>query len=98
MSLSLSFTVMALSAMASAGKGIDFQPCPQLNQEIAALFDGVQLTPFECAKLSVPLDYTVSNSEPLALDLFRVPATEKPVLGSVLINFGGPGGTHSPSV
>lgn len=86
----VALTALCLSAGANAL--IDFQPCPELNAEITTI-NGVEGTPFECATLAVPLDYTNPESEDLELDLFRVPATEEPVLGSVLINFGGPGGT-----
>lgn len=79
------------------GKKIDWQPCPELNKNISIL-NGVEGTPFDCAKLSVPLDYTNVSSPSLNLDLFRVNATKQPVLGSVLINFGGPGGTGAENL
>ncbi|KAK5652700.1 hypothetical protein OQA88_10294 [Cercophora sp. LCS_1] len=48
--------------------------------------------PFQCADLAVPLDYTAQNSNrTLNLQLLRVEATQKPSLGSILLNFGGPG-------
>lgn len=72
-------------------EGLDWQACPELNANVTAA-NGVEGTPVECANLNVPLDYTQPGSEPLQLDLFRVKATKEPVLGSVLINFGGPGG------
>ncbi|KAK5048250.1 hypothetical protein LTR84_005920 [Exophiala bonariae] len=79
--------------MAQVATGtINFQPCPELNANISAI-NGKPGTPFDCAQLSVPLDYTDPASPPLNLSIFRVNATERPVLGSVLINFGGPGGT-----
>ncbi|KAI2471100.1 alpha/beta-hydrolase [Annulohypoxylon bovei var. microspora] len=50
--------------------------------------------PVECSTLLVPLDYTQSNSnETLQLDLVKVIAPVKPSKGSILFNFGGPGGT-----
>ncbi|KAK4552957.1 hypothetical protein LTR86_009881 [Recurvomyces mirabilis] len=73
---------------------IDFASCPELNAAIAANFSpAAPLPTFDCATLPVPLDYTDDNSSPLDLSLFRINATEQPVLGSVLMNFGGPGGT-----
>jgi hypothetical protein len=48
--------------------------------------------------LEVPLDYTFSSSTPLQLSLFKVNATGEPRLGSILINFGGPGGTGAQSL
>ncbi|ERF72654.1 hypothetical protein EPUS_05708 [Endocarpon pusillum Z07020] len=100
MSLILALTAISLSTAANAlpaQPGIDWQPCLELNRNISALV-GVEGTPFDCAKLSVPLDYTNPESEPLDLDLFRVNATEEPVLGTVLINFGGPGGTAAENL
>ncbi|KAI1453717.1 alpha/beta-hydrolase [Annulohypoxylon moriforme] len=50
--------------------------------------------PVQCSTLLVPLDYTEPNSnETLQLDIVRVPAPVKPSKGSILFNFGGPGGT-----
>lgn len=91
--LSISVLCAATQAMAQVAAGtINFQPCPELNANISAI-NGKPGTTFDCAQLSVPLDYTDPASPPLNLSIFRVNATEKPVLGSVLINFGGPGGT-----
>ena len=96
MSLILALTALGLSTVAGAN-GINFQPCPELNANITAA-NGVEGTPFDCAKLSVPLDYTNPQSAPLELDVFRVNATAEPVLGTVLINFGGPGGTGAENL
>ncbi|KAI1377912.1 alpha/beta-hydrolase [Hypoxylon crocopeplum] len=50
--------------------------------------------PVECSALFVPLDYTDTRSnETLKLDLVKVLAPVKPSKGSILFNFGGPGGT-----
>ncbi|KAI2603733.1 alpha/beta-hydrolase [Hypoxylon sp. NC1633] len=50
--------------------------------------------PVECSTLLVPLDYTDhSSNETLKLDLVKVLAPVKPSKGSILFNFGGPGGT-----
>ena len=74
---------------------IDFESCSELNKQIAAIakLSGANITPFDCATLSVPLDYTKQTSGRLDLQVFKVNATAEPVLGTVLINFGGPGGT-----
>jgi len=47
-----------------------------------------------CGNFSVPLDYTnESSNETIILELAKVPATNpEPYLGSILLNFGGPGG------
>jgi pimeloyl-ACP methyl ester carboxylesterase len=103
MLLILALTAISLYTAANAlpqardQRDIDWQPCPELNRNITAIV-GVEGTPFECAKLSVPLDYTNPESEPLDLDLFRVNATKEPVLGTVLINFGGPGGSGAENL
>ncbi|KPI45876.1 uncharacterized protein AB675_899 [Cyphellophora attinorum] len=50
--------------------------------------------PHECAILQVPLDYTnPSSTETISLDLNRVKASAKKVLGSLIVNPGGPGGS-----
>lgn len=49
------------------------------------------LHPVDCGRLFVPLDYTEPAGETLSLELLRSPATRKPVMGSILLNFGGPG-------
>ncbi len=47
---------------------------------------------YDCANLTVPLDYTDSKSNrTLTLQLLRVPAVNTPKKGSILVNFGGPG-------
>jgi pimeloyl-ACP methyl ester carboxylesterase len=103
MSLAFTFTVLGLSTAAgvlaqSAGEtAINFQPCPELNANISALLGGAG-SPVDCATLSVPLDYTNPESGPLSLQLFRSNATEEPVLGTVLMNFGGPGGTAAENL
>ena len=72
--------------------GLDWQPCSDLNQLLLD-FLHLEVPNFDCANLTVPLDYTDPNSEPLTLNLFRYNATQQPALGSVIINFGGPGGS-----
>ncbi|WP_157249130.1 alpha/beta hydrolase [Nonomuraea typhae] len=47
----------------------------------------------ECGKLPVPLDYGKPDGEKLDLALIRVKATGKERLGSLVFNFGGPGGS-----
>ncbi|KAI1139197.1 alpha/beta-hydrolase [Hypoxylon sp. FL0543] len=50
--------------------------------------------PVQCSTLLVPLDYTEPNSgETLQLDLVKVLSPTQPSKGSILFNFGGPGGT-----
>lgn len=71
---------------------IDWQPCPELHSHISELLR-LNVTAFDCGHITVPLDYTDSKASPLELDLFKVNATQEPVLGSVLMNFGGPGAT-----
>jgi hypothetical protein len=68
------------------------QLCPEVSQQITLLnsIDGAAL---DCAHLEIPLDYTNSSLVPLELSLFTVNATQESRLGSVLINFRGPGGT-----
>ena len=48
----------------------------------------------ECGTLTVPLDYSDdTDTRTIDLDLVKIPATKEPVLGSMLYNPGGPGGS-----
>lgn len=69
---------------------VNWQPCPELSENITIL-SGVGGITFGCAHLAVPLDYTGQVTELLELVLFRAKATKQPILGTVWINFGGPG-------
>lgn len=92
--LALGFTA-AVDARAFSKKGMKWNSCSKLNENVTELTATLSLgvaEPFECSKLSVPLDYTDPDSAPLNLDLFRVKATKEPVLGTILYNPGGPGG------
>jgi pimeloyl-ACP methyl ester carboxylesterase len=91
--------LVAVQALPQHGgaPGLVWQAYPELNQQIT-LLNGVEGATFDCAHLEVPLDYTFSSSTLLQLSLFKVNATEEPRLGSVLINFGGPGGTGAQNL
>ncbi|WP_344482622.1 alpha/beta hydrolase [Nonomuraea monospora] len=47
---------------------------------------------YECAKLSVPLDYAKPGGRKIKISMVRLPATGKKI-GSIVLNFGGPGGS-----
>ncbi|MFI6516549.1 alpha/beta hydrolase [Spirillospora sp. NPDC050679] len=54
---------------------------------------GKQPTGFECAAVKVPLDYAEPDGETIDIALLRAKATGPgPRIGSLLFNFGGPGG------
>lgn len=66
--------------------GIDWTSCPAEVEEVAT-------GPVQCANISVPLDYTdEDNGKTHTLELIKAPAEEQPALGSIIFNFGGPGG------
>ncbi|MBH1935698.1 alpha/beta fold hydrolase [Streptomyces sp. AV19] len=75
-----------------AGSRIDWKPCaaPTVAQ-------GGGKAPgkdWECASLPVPLDYARPDGKTIGLALIRARATdEKHRLGSLVFNFGGPGGS-----
>ncbi|MGP4113042.1 alpha/beta hydrolase [Streptomyces sp. 4N509B] len=52
-------------------------------------------TPWECARLTVPLDYADPRGDTIEIALIRAPARERGEerVGSLLFNFGGPGGS-----
>lgn len=83
-------TFVSLSLVASSYASIDWGEC-NLN---FTRFDGtvaVPPQPIQCARLTVPLDYSKVNSETLDLQLLRVEATLQPSRGSIIYNPGGPG-------
>jgi hypothetical protein len=68
--------------------GIAWAPCPDAINSL----NPFNLT-FTCGTLTVPLDYTDrSNEKTISLNLIKLPAAKKPSKGSILFNFGGPGG------
>lgn len=48
---------------------------------------------FECTRVLVPLDYANPSEQAITLALARRKATKTPVLGTLFINPGGPGGS-----
>lgn len=49
---------------------------------------------FECSTINVPLDYDDPDGEQIAISLIRRPAQDQEQrLGSIIVNFGGPGGS-----
>ena len=80
--------LLALAAVAHGSKyptsGVQWGPCDDLEVNATA--------PIECADFAVPLDYTdESSDETLTLQLLKVAAPTQPALGTIQINFGGPG-------
>ena len=75
---------------------IQWHACGDTETELKELYT-VPL-PIECATLPVPLDYTNPKAGKLDLDLLRVKAIKEPVLGSVLFDSGGPGGSNVNAV
>lgn len=83
---------------ASQSRTIGWHPCPDVATEVSEAL-GVSIPlPFDCASLPVPLDYSNQESGTLELALVRVNATKEPVLGSILWNPGGPGGTGTENL
>jgi pimeloyl-ACP methyl ester carboxylesterase len=95
LALTLSTGVFALSsasnAAAAPAKKAQFGTS-ELNWR--ACEDG-----FQCATLRVPRDWDrPRKSGKISLSLIRLPATSKPALGSLLINYGGPGASGVASL
>jgi len=93
------YTAFATAALVSQTSArLTFAPCPQLNELITTVNQVPSLPTFDCGTLAVPLDYTDNSSTTLDLAVFRVNATQQPSIGSVLMNFGGPGGTGAENL
>ena len=100
--MSLKLALLSLGLMASTNAiphkkhtpgdncSIKWSPCSAEFLESVKAPNGTQM---DCSTLAVPLDYTTKDTGKLNLNLFRTPATKEPVLGTVIFNPGGPGGT-----
>lgn len=90
--LALSATSTVLALPTGGDTKINWTPC---NITWGLLDVATYLPPpypYQCANLSVPLDYTDPDStEALVLNLVRVEALNKPAKGSIFFNPGGPG-------
>ncbi|CAI6339917.1 unnamed protein product [Periconia digitata] len=97
---SLSLPTLLVAAVAQAELSFETKPRKTLEKSInwgqcspeLEESNGANVT-IQCACLAVPLDYTNhSNKATIDLELLRVPALRGPNKGSILLNFGGPGG------
>ncbi|KAK4209375.1 TAP-like protein-domain-containing protein [Rhypophila decipiens] len=67
---------------------IEWEQCPSGNPGHQA---------WDCGNVTVPLDYTdESSNETHTVQLWRSKAVKSPSMGSILVNFGGPGGSGFP--
>ncbi|MFB7670004.1 alpha/beta hydrolase [Kitasatospora purpeofusca] len=77
------------------GQQLGWQPCPAPSTAQGG--DGsAPGAPWECATLKAPLDYTKPDGQTIDLALVRAVATGtdgQPRIGSLIYNFGGPGGS-----
>ncbi|KAF6816416.1 hypothetical protein CSOJ01_03039 [Colletotrichum sojae] len=82
------------SSLQSSGSSITWSECDlDVGDSVNAAIDARPEKP-ECAKLSVPLDYTnLSSGETIKLQLVKISANKEPHKGSILYNPGGPGGS-----
>ncbi|WP_433517092.1 alpha/beta hydrolase [Nonomuraea sp. CA-143628] len=86
-------TKPAVDGGTGAAQQIAWGPCTDLKRP-----DGQrparQDTSVRCAKLAVPLDYADPSGDKIDIALIKVPATDQSKrLGSLVFNFGGPGGS-----
>ncbi|MFD5083309.1 alpha/beta hydrolase [Kitasatospora sp. NPDC058406] len=84
-------TVPPLPA-ALTGQQLTWQTCPAPS--VAEGSGPAPGTPWECATLKAPLDHTAPDGRTVDLALIRAKATgPQPRIGSLIYNFGGPGGS-----
>jgi hypothetical protein len=87
----LSTTVRSLpwdQAQPPSTSRIQWAPCPA-----AVNACDLHNRTFQCGTLAVPLDYSDPLSgQTLSLDIIKIPALKAPKKGSILFNWGGPGG------
>jgi hypothetical protein len=94
--VSATYALPAVNGDKSHHSHIKWRACGNIETELRELYT-IPL-PIECATIPVPLDYTNPKAGTLDLDLLRVKAIKKPVLGSVLFDSGGPGGSNVEAV
>lgn len=83
----LFFTFLAAARASTSGPPtIEWGPCPDTEPYVNATVD------IECGTIPVPLDYTQDNSTTFDLNLLKTLAVEQPTVGTIQVNFGGPGG------
>jgi pimeloyl-ACP methyl ester carboxylesterase len=81
--------VAAIAPVASAHQAHQAPPVPKLDWQPCG--DAPNVT---CTTAGVPLDYDAPNGQSIKLFLAKSPATDQAhKIGSLFINFGGPGGT-----
>jgi pimeloyl-ACP methyl ester carboxylesterase len=72
------------AASATSKSGLDWQDCSQVPGAVV-----------ECATQTVPLDYDHPDGKTIGVAVARVPAKDQAHrIGSLIFNFGGPGGTQ----
>src|SRR5438270_1476105 len=87
------------SAVLMGMAGLLTATTPALGSSESALVWGdcpasVASAPFQCATAPVPLDYAKPGGQQIGLSLIRLPAAvPSERIGSLFINFGGPGGS-----
>lgn len=90
----VSLPLLALAVRATPFHYAREEQTSQIKWEECDLAESLNATVpvIDCGSLVVPLDYTTNRpNETLTLSLQRVPASKSPKLGSILLNFGGPG-------
>lgn len=72
---------------------LDFGSC--VGRAASTVQEAVFVDPFECAWLTVPLDYSDPAGDTATIGVLRLPADGEPGqrIGSLVVNPGGPGGT-----
>jgi pimeloyl-ACP methyl ester carboxylesterase len=94
LALTLSTGVLALSSASAAG-ATPVTPSKAKSGTVKwrDCEDG-----FQCATLGVPRDWDRPKGRRISLALIRLPATKRRVVGSLLINYGGPGASGLSSL
>jgi pimeloyl-ACP methyl ester carboxylesterase len=86
----LSAVLLALACLALAARPGDAAAAPTAAWSPCY----VQVGPFECSTVRVPLDYDHPDGETIPIALTRLPATDPGrKIGSLFVNPGGPGGS-----
>jgi len=80
-----------------ANNGIHWGPCSK-DSPYAEQYAAAEV-PIECGFVALPLDYTDKTmNQTYNASIIKIPASTQPAKGSIMFNFGGPGGPAQASL
>lgn len=90
MSLRSVLKLLAAASTGLAGAGTARDDTDSQSIQWGNCYFGASIS-IQCGSLDVPRDYTDNSAGMLELSLAKVAAVKEPFMGTILVNFGGPG-------